>query len=720
MRTSDVTIATASSSKPAASPRYGISATAGSIVLLVWQPVLFFWGVLINPTRHIPFDLEGFHLPQIAYVAQCLRQGIAPWWDPYQYCGAPIHADIQAQVFYPPAWIAMLLGNHSDGRNLFYWVEWLIPLHMILGGLFAFWLLRRMGLRHPAALLGASVYQLGAYFASQPEHLGAICAAAWLPLAILAAFELRAGVRPRWVAALAAAVAMSILAGFVASTEVVAGAVALFVLALLISREGTWRMIPGVAAGFLTGAAISAVELVPMWQLSRASMASLRGTWYVYGGGMPLESLVSLAIPDYYHVFDLGQYKLPYNFTQAYAYCGIATVLLMAAAPFVRRARARMVLTLTAVAAVWMVGEHTPVYRYVFGHLPLMLRGSLYAEHALMAFCCFAGITAAIVLDRLGERAPQALLWAIALFTCCDLLVTGQGKPMNSHDRGYQQADSERSVFGRPMLPGRLRALAGLTTPPARIDYTDAVFPQGVRAAAMLRLPTPSGDNPFVLLRILYLRRLYCEGNPWERLLPAGNVSSPLMSMMNVGWVAGGAAIPEDQVRKAGLEELDTVDAIHIYRNPRALPRFYLVPRVRRSAGEAETFRMLARDDFDPAAEAIVEGIAEDRAGLGSGAVKVSLYAPNRVELEVSTAAPAFLATSEAMYPGWEARVNGKPEPLLLTNGAFRGLALAPGAGRIIMQYHPRYFAFCLFLSAAALLGTVTAAAGSGPFRRRR
>jgi hypothetical protein len=185
--------------------------------------------------------------------------------------------------------------------------------------------------------------------------------------------------------------------------------------------------------------------------------------------------------------------------------------------------------------------------------------------------------------------------------------------------------------------------------------------------------------------------------------------------MMNVGWIAGAAPIPAEQVEKAGLEPLEPVDGIHLYRNPRALPRFYLVPRVRRSSGEAETLRMVSGADFNPAMEAVVEGLPADREGLGAGEVKVSAYMANRVQLEVAATAPAYLVTSEAMYPGWEATVNGKPAPLLMTNGAFRGLALPSGASSIVMEYHPRYFAFSAFLSAAALLGALVVGAG---FRR--
>jgi hypothetical protein len=257
------------------------------------------------------------------------------------------------------------------------------------------------------------------------------------------------------------------------------------------------------------------------------------------------------------------------------------------------------------------------------------------------------------------------------------------------------------------------------TSPPSRIDYADAVFTQGIRASDMLRLPTASGDNALVLLRILYLRRLFCSGVPWERLLPVSQFASPLLDMMNVGWIVGAAPIPAEQVKRAGLEPLEPVDGFHIYRNPRALPRFYLVPRVQRSSGEAETLRIVARADFNPAAEAIVEGLPSDREGLGAGEVKVIAYAANRVQLDVATTAPAYLATSEAMYPGWEATVNGKLAPLLMTNGAFRGLALGGGASTVVMEYHPKYFALLSSLSVLALFAAAVVIGREGLRRRQ-
>lgn len=696
-----------------------IAAGGVSILLLVLQPVLFYWRVLVNPRAYIPFDIEGFHLPLISYMGQCLRRGVAPLWDPYPYCGVPIHADVTAAVFYPFTWLAVLAGNHSQGRNLFYWVQALDPLHMILAGLFAFLLLRRMGLCRPAALLGATVYQLGGYFASQAQHLGAICAGAWLPLAILAVFELKEQVRARWIAILAITVAMSILSGFVAATLVVAGAVALVMLALLLVRDASWRMIPSVAAGFLGGAIISVVELVPLWGLSHASLAGHRPIAFGTGGGMTWYAMVSLVSPNYFHIFDLGNYKLPYNFTYLYVYCGIATVILILLAPLFRKSRAPVFLALTIVSAVWMLGDQTPVYPFLFVHLPVILRSALYPEFALMAFCCFAGITAALVLDRIGTRVPQAVLWAVALFTSYDLIHTGSGRPMNSAPGGYKSQDSEYGIADRaPALLPYLRTLVAVDNPPSRIDYTDTTFQVGFLGSEMLRLPTANGDNPFVLTRILRLRWLFATARPWDRQLSVNRPGSPILSMLNVGWLASGSELAPDQVRQAGLEFEKSLEGLWVYRNPRALPRFFLAPHIRRSSGEEETFRLLADPAFDPHREAIVEGIPQDRESAG-GEIKVRRYAANRIQLSVTASGPAFLATSEPMYTGWEATVNGRKQSLQMTNGAFRGLALPSGTSDIVMEYHPPHLLLWLFISLISFVGALAVSLRVDRFRPR-
>src|SRR6267142_2874783 len=516
-----------------------------ALLFLIGQPLVFYKRVLFNPRAHIPFDIEQFHLPLVTYIARCVRQGIFPFWDPHPYCGVPIHADIQAQLFYPLSWISIVLGNLSGGHKLYYWLEWQVPLHMILAGVFTFFLLRRLGASVPSALFGGTVYQLGGYFASQAQHLGAICCGAWLPLVLLCVWKLSASIRVRWVALLACSIALVFLAGFPAATMVVLGSAGLLAVGLTLSRRADWKLFAALGGGVAIGVCIAAIQLVPTYQLSRLSVASMRSNWYVTGAGLHIQSLASLIVPNYYHIFtpnDPSLYKLPINFTFLYVYCGLITVALLGIALFVRRAPyIRMLFLLTLISAIWMLGDATPIYPFVFHRLPGLVRGALYAEYALMAFCMFAALTSAVTLDRVTARVPKLLCWGIALLTAVDLTHFGAKRPMNYYPGSYKAEHSEYDIAGYPGSLSRIQKLLDQTNPPLRVDYVDKGADTFVWGPNMLKLPTPDGDNPLALQRILALRRLFCAGNYWERQRNVNNVSSPLVRMLNVGFLVSSA-----------------------------------------------------------------------------------------------------------------------------------------------------------------------------------
>jgi hypothetical protein len=66
-------------------------------------------------------------------------------------------------------------------------------------------------------------------------------------------------------------------------------------------------------------------------------------------------------------------------------------LVLVLLSPFLRRAQhLRTFFLFTIISVVWMLGDETPLYRLVYAHLPRFVRGALYAEFALMAFCMFA------------------------------------------------------------------------------------------------------------------------------------------------------------------------------------------------------------------------------------------------------------------------------------------------------------------------------------------
>src|SRR5262249_11869483 len=160
-------------------------------------------------------------------------------------------------------------------------------------GVGTYYLLRDFRCSPLAALLGATVYEIGPFFVSQAQHLGAVCAAAWFPIILLSISRLANGFKRRWAGALAASVATTILSGFPAAMIVVLFSSFLFATGLIWAGRAKPRLLASLAAGYVAGAAIAAVQLIPTARLASLSVASLRYKWFGDGGGLPPESLVS-------------------------------------------------------------------------------------------------------------------------------------------------------------------------------------------------------------------------------------------------------------------------------------------------------------------------------------------------------------------------------------------------------------------------------------------
>jgi hypothetical protein len=171
-----------------------------------------------------------------------------------------------------------------------------------------------------------------------------------------------------------------------------------------------------------------------------------------------------------------------------------------------------------------------------------------------------------------------------------------------------------------------------------------------------------------------------------------------------------------------------------IYRNPSAMPRAYVVPRVE-----------LARDnrlivsrflEVDPHQAVLMSA---DPIGPGHPVRQPFTPAewvstdPDRVVIRVETKAPGLLVVAETWMPGWSVEVDGKPGSILRGNRAQRVVPLLePGRHEVVMIYRTPGLTAGVTLTVAsavvwlALMGLVRSkfslpfADGTGRAPRRR
>lgn len=175
-----------------------------------------------------------------------------------------------------------------------------------------------------------------------------------------------------------------------------------------------------------------------------------------------------------------------------------------------------------------------------------------------------------------------------------------------------------------------------------------------------------------------------------------------LLDLLNAGLVLANVELP------APYERVGGEDGLTLYRNPRVLPRFFLVGESERYASAEEGRARLLSTDFDPATRVLLH--AEQTAALPAnggavgGTVEVLSRAAHAIRLRVTAPRDAILVSSEVFYPGWTTRIDGADAPTLEVDTAFRGTVVPAGTHVVEMIYVPRSFRIGLGVSVAALL----------------
>jgi hypothetical protein len=154
----------------------------------------------------------------------------------------------------------------------------------------------------------------------------------------------------------------------------------------------------------------------------------------------------------------------------------------------------------------------------------------------------------------------------------------------------------------------------------------------------------------------------------------------------------------------------------HVYESPDPSTYVTAVTKVIPVPDEDAALAALKEPGFDPLnATVLSKPLPPDQAtGLQGPAPKLSQEAvvdeANRQEFKITLDKTAFVTFSEAMYPGWKARLDGKPVEIFPANFLFRGVYVPAGEHRVEFEFQPSWWhplLALLALWALSLLGFV-------------
>jgi hypothetical protein len=171
-----------------------------------------------------------------------------------------------------------------------------------------------------------------------------------------------------------------------------------------------------------------------------------------------------------------------------------------------------------------------------------------------------------------------------------------------------------------------------------------------------------------------------------------------------------------------GLRSVYEGPDARIYENPAALPRAFLVGSQRVVNGADAARAAVTAAGFPARSTAVVErpidGIPSSSGVAAAGRAQITDYQREHVEIKTAAARRSVLVLTDSWFPGWKARVDGKPTPVERVDYVIRGVRVPAGAHTVEFTYEPASWRAGWTVSLLALLA-ILAAAGIG-WRRAR
>lgn len=148
--------------------------------LILMSPLLLTGKVMFWGTVSLQF------VPWVVQAASTIEAGALPLWNPLVGMGAPLLANYQSALIYPPNWLVLASAALGGAGWAAWMLTWLVTLHLIWAGLGMFLLARRIGLSSLAGALCGLSFSLSGYLVSRSGFISINAAVSWMPWMLLA------------------------------------------------------------------------------------------------------------------------------------------------------------------------------------------------------------------------------------------------------------------------------------------------------------------------------------------------------------------------------------------------------------------------------------------------------------------------------------------------------------------------------------------------------
>ncbi len=691
-----------------------------SVLVLLIIVGLFFHSLFIPSLKIFSFpdygqsDLWQQTYPAKFFLAESLKNGELPLWNPYVGNGYPEFAKAEIGALFIPNMLFLYILPFPIAINFLYITTFLI------GSLSMYFLAIRFRLQPRASLLAAVIFAYSTFFLTKLPHLSRIESVSLLPLIILTLDSLLS--HPT--------IKKSCIFAIIAAQQIYAGHFQMIFVSwlLIVMYTGYKTYLSSIykplvylgLSGLLIGM-ISSIQLLPSLEFIQSTA---RGSGFSPQQSLlysfPWKNLATLVDPFIFGSPHDGSFAFK-NFSDGNIFWENSLfislpALILSAIALVNLKKSKDPLVLFSVilfftAVFLMTGKYSPLY-FIHSLKPFSFfrAPSKYSILAIFSLSILSAYGMNYLLGFLSKRKlPQLVIEGIFI----TIFFISVFQLYNFH-RTYSIADSPDNLLQEPSdsrdfsNPHYRYVSYGSASPWNKMLVKDGWKDMSgfnyVQNALVPNMNVLYGYRSFDSYRILISKRSQTALSLSDNLygLSFKNVMyqeafNNFLDMQSVSMIVGvdlpgwiDTEVTEPAPATYTKNNLPEISRAH---RSTAAPRFHFAPNLYFS----ETVHDISKALEDPEFEASTSAFVEERFNQPSDEEIPSLHIlrdlPTHSEIATDVQSPLLFVATDTFYTGWKAFVDEKEVPIHPVNINQRGIHIPAGTQKIEMKYLPGSFA---------------------------
>lgn len=670
------------------------------IVVAMW-PLVFGQAVM-------KWDAMDLYLPWKYFITDTLSHNQLPLWNPFINFGFSQMGD--PGTWYPVSWgIGALFGGYSMGALHF---EYL--LHLYLGGLGFYFLLKHFGFTRTVLITCSVAYMLSGLMIGNAQHVGWIVSAAWIPWILSYFLQLQA--QPNFKTAIQLALVLFFLLSggypgiFIVMMYVLIG---YFVV-------NSWRQIrsknyplyrkqwiyltlsSGVFLLMSLAVLVAAFDMAPL--ITRGVGLNDRADiWNTLSGSLTPQALTS-------HIYPLATTKNDQafwgaDFSMTNCYFGVLLLLILFSAIFRKDApkNSRVYFGIGVLFILISLGQALPVRTWTT-YLPFMdlfRFPSLFRLFAIFFFLISTGFSLQHLLSN--EKSRKQFVYVVL----CSILILGIVNLVLLFG-------IEKYKYAQIITIGWLHFMG-------QASINELIFFQGgilillLSILLILRKFNWLNWNKAILLVFVLEAISFTWMNQYATILydRSLNEASVGMNTLPEGFPSPSATIPVSEFS-------DFKQSAHFVQLWKNLSIYFKRPTFDGISPYAytNTSKAIESGEYERMSHYPVIFFAEKMDGknyvdtssidtLSAQKMWVETFSPNELKLHATLPEASNFVYLQNYYPAWNAYVNGKWIPIQKVSETFMAVKLPKGACTVEFRFEPKNVIRASFVSVSMWAGAI-------------